>query len=114
MRPGAGMLRLRKKLGIFANLRPVFLFPELAGASSLKPEIVEGLDLMILRELTGDIYFGEPRGIHTLPSGEREGYNTMRYSDSELKRITHIEFNTSRNSRNKVCPVEKANVLETG
>ncbi|UYO95048.1 3-isopropylmalate dehydrogenase [Pollutimonas sp. M17] len=114
MRPGASLLRLRKKLGLFANFRPAFLFPELAGASSLKPEIVEGLDLMILRELTGDIYFGEPRGIHTLPSGEREGYNTMRYSESEVERIAHVAFQTARKRRGKVCSVDKANVLETG
>jgi 3-isopropylmalate dehydrogenase len=114
MRPGASLLRLRKKLGLFANFRPAFLFPELADASSLKPEIVAGLDLMILRELTGDIYFGEPRGIHTLPSGEREGYNTMRYSESEVERIAHVAFQTARKRRGKVCSVDKANVLETG
>ncbi|MFW7342542.1 3-isopropylmalate dehydrogenase [Pollutimonas sp. H1-120] len=113
MRPGASLLRLRKKLGLFANFRPAFLFPELAGASSLRPEIVEGLDLMILRELTGDIYFGEPRGIHTLASGEREGYNTMRYSESEIERIAHVAFQTARQRRRKVCSVDKANVLET-
>ncbi|SHI00990.1 3-isopropylmalate dehydrogenase [Pollutimonas bauzanensis] len=113
MRPGASLLRLRKELGLFANFRPAFLFPELVGASSLKPEIVEGLDLMILRELTGDIYFGEPRGIHTLPSGEREGYNTMRYSESEIERIAHVAFRTARQRRRKVCSVDKANVLET-
>jgi 3-isopropylmalate dehydrogenase len=113
MRPGASLLRLRKKLGLFANFRPAFLFPELAEASSLKPEIVKGLDLMILRELTGDIYFGEPRGIHTLASGEREGYNTMRYSESEIERIAHVAFQTARQRRGKVCSVDKANVLET-
>jgi 3-isopropylmalate dehydrogenase len=114
MRPGASLLRLRKELVIFANFRPAFLFPELIGASSLKPEIVEGLDLMILRELTGDAYFGEPRGIRTLESGEREGYNTMRYSESEVERIARVAFRTAQGRRKKVCSVDKANVLEVG
>jgi 3-isopropylmalate dehydrogenase len=113
MRPGASLLRLRKELGLFANFRPVFLYPELVGASSLKPEIVEGLDMMILRELTGDIYFGEPRGIRTTASGERVGFNTMRYSESEVARIAHVAFRTARSRRGKVCSVDKANVLET-
>lgn len=113
MRPGASLLRLRKELGLFANFRPAFLFPELIGASTLKPEVVEGLDLMILRELTGDIYFGEPRGIRTLSTGEREGFNTMRYSESEIERIAHVAFRTARGRRGKVCSVDKANVLET-
>jgi 3-isopropylmalate dehydrogenase len=113
MRPGASLLRLRKELQLFANYRPAFLFPELIGASTLKPEVVEGLDLMILRELTGDIYFGEPRGVRTLPSGEREGFNTMRYSESEIERIAHVAFRTARGRRSKVCSVDKANVLET-
>ena len=113
MRPGASLLRLRKDLGIFANYRPVQMFPELIGASTLKPEIVEGLDLLIFRELTGDIYFGEPRGIRTLPNGERQGFNTMVYSESEVERIAHVAFRTARTRRRKVCSVEKANVLET-
>ena len=113
MRPGASLLRLRKQLNLFANFRPAFLFPELIGASTLKPEVVEGLDIMILRELTGDIYFGEPRGVHTLPSGEREAFNTMRYSESEIRRIGHVAFQTARLRNHKVCSVDKANVLET-
>ncbi|HEX2117323.1 MAG TPA: 3-isopropylmalate dehydrogenase [Alphaproteobacteria bacterium] len=113
MRPGASLLRLRKDLGIFANYRPVQMFPELIGASTLKPEIVEGLDLLIFRELTGDIYFGEPRGFRTTPSGERQGFNTMVYSESEVERIAHVAFRTARTRRRKVCSVEKANVLET-
>jgi len=113
MRPGASLLRLRKDLGLFANFRPVFMFPELIGASTLKPEIVEGLDLIILRELTGDLYFGEPRGVRTLESGERQGFNTMVYSESEIERIAHVAFRTARTRRRKVCSVDKANVLET-
>ncbi len=84
---GRGLLRLRKELGLFANFRPAFLFPELAGASTLKPEIVDGLDIIILRELNGDVYYGEPRGFETSASGERSGFNTMRYSESEVERI---------------------------
>ena len=113
MRPGASLLRLRKDLGLFANFRPVFMFPELIGASTLKPEIVEGLDIVILRELTGDVYFGEPRGHRTTAGGEREGYNTMRYSESEVERIAHVAFQAARGRRGKVCSVDKANVLET-
>ena len=112
-RPGASLLRLRKDLDLFANFRPVFMFKELIGASTLKPEIVDGLDLIILRELTGDVYFGEPRGIRTLPNGEREGFNTMRYSESEVERIARVAFKTAMGRRRKVCSVEKANVLET-
>lgn len=112
MRPGASLLRLRKDLGLFANFRPVFLFPELVGASTLKREVVEGLDLMIFRELTGDVYFGEPRGIRTTESGERIGFNTMCYSESEIERIAHVAFQTARKRNHKVCSVDKANVLE--
>ena len=112
MRPGASLLRLRKDLDLFANFRPAFLFPELIGASSLKPEIVEGLDLMILRELTGDLYFGEPRGIKTLPDGSEQGFNTMSYTTSEVERIAHVAFRAARQRRKKVCSVDKANVLE--
>ncbi|MGN6318557.1 3-isopropylmalate dehydrogenase [Trinickia sp.] len=112
MRPGASLLRLRKALGLFANFRPAFLFPELADASSLKPEIVDGLDLMILRELTGDLYFGEPRGVAP-EGGERVGVNTMRYSESEVRRIGHAAFRAARLRNRKVCSVDKANVLET-
>ena len=112
-RPGRGLLRLRKALTLFANFRPAFLFPELVGASTLKPEVVEGLDIVILRELNGDLYFGEPRGIHHDARGEREGVNTMRYSESEIERIAHVAFRTARERRRKVCSVDKANVLET-
>jgi 3-isopropylmalate dehydrogenase len=113
LRPGASLLRLRKALGLFANFRPAFLFPELADASTLKREVVEGLDIMILRELTGDLYFGEPRGITTNAAGEREAVNTMRYSEGEVERIARVAFETARKRRRKVCSVDKANVLET-
>jgi 3-isopropylmalate dehydrogenase len=113
MRPGASLLRLRKELDLFANFRPAILFPELEGASTLKPEVVRGLDLMILRELTGDVYFGEPRGITVSSSGERTGFNTMRYSEHEVERIAHAGFRAARRRRRKLCSVDKANVLET-
>jgi 3-isopropylmalate dehydrogenase len=113
MRPGASLLRLRKALGLFANFRPAFLFPELVDASTLKREVVDGLDIMILRELTGDVYFGEPRGIITNAAGEREAFNTMRYSEGEVERIARVAFETARKRRRKVCSVDKANVLET-
>jgi len=113
MRPEQGLLRIRKELNLFANLRPALLYPELAGASSLKPEVVSGLDIMIVRELTGDIYFGQPRGIHTNANGEREGFNTMRYSESEIRRIGHVAFGIASKRNRKVCSVDKANVLET-
>jgi 3-isopropylmalate dehydrogenase len=106
-------LRLRKELGLFANFRPACLFPELSGASSLKPEIVDGLDLIILRELNGDVYYGQPRGFEISASGERSGFNTMRYSESEVERIGRVAFETARLRRRKVCSVDKANVLET-
>ena len=112
MRPGASLLRLRQNLGLFANFRPAFLFPELIGASTLKPEVVEGLDLMILRELTGDVYFGEPRGQGRNARGEREAFNTMRYCEPEVERIAHVAFRTARARRRKLCSVDKANVLE--
>jgi 3-isopropylmalate dehydrogenase len=112
MRPGASLLRLRKELGLFANFRPAMLFPELIGASTLKPEVIQGLDMMILRELTGDVYFGEPRGFGTTASGEREAFNTMRYSESEVERIAHVAFRTARARKKKLCSVDKANVLE--
>jgi len=112
-RAGSGLLRLRKALTLYANIRPVFLIPELIGASTLKPETIDGLDMIILRELNGDLYFGEPRGIERLPSGERFGVNTMRYSESEIERIAHVAFRLARGRRRKVCSVDKANVLET-
>ena len=113
LRPERGLLAIRKDLNLFANLRPAILYPELANASSLKPEVVSGLDLMIVRELTGDIYFGEPRGIVTNDKGEREGFNTMRYSESEIRRIAHVAFKIAQKRGNKVCSIDKANVLET-
>ena len=113
MRPERGLLRIRERLNLFANLRPAIMFPELINASSLKPEIVSELDVMIVRELTGDIYFGQPRGISINKNGEEEGINTMRYSDSEIRRIAHVAFKTASKRSNKLCSVDKANVLET-
>jgi 3-isopropylmalate dehydrogenase len=112
-RPGTGLLTLRRELTLFANYRPAFLFPELLGASSLRPEIVSGLDILILRELNGDLYFGEPRGISTDAAGKRHGINTMRYSEDEIARIAHVGFQAARQRRGKLCSVDKANVLET-
>ena len=112
-RPERGLLRLRKELGLFANLRPALVYEELAQASTLKPEVVAGLDILIVRELTGDIYFGEPRGITMLAGGEREGVNTMRYRESEIRRIARVAFEAARKRAKKVCSVDKANVLET-
>jgi 3-isopropylmalate dehydrogenase len=112
MRPGASLLRLRKELGLFANFRPAFLFPELIGASTLRPEVVEGLDILILRELTGDVYFGEPRGTGINAAGEREAFNTMRYSEPEIERIAHVGFRAARARGHRLCSVDKANVLE--
>jgi 3-isopropylmalate dehydrogenase len=112
MRPGASLLRLRKDLQLFANFRPAFLFDELVEASTLKREVVEGLDILILRELTGDLYFGEPRGISVNARGEREAINTMRYSEGEIERIAHVAFEAARKRRGKLCSVDKANVLE--
>jgi 3-isopropylmalate dehydrogenase len=112
-RPEQGILRIRKELGLFANLRPAVLFPELVGASSLKPEVVSGLDIMIIRELTGDIYFGEPRGRRQNARGEREGYDTMLYSEAEIRRIAEVGFQTALKRGRKLCSVEKENVLET-
>ena len=113
MRPERGLLRIREGLNLFANLRPAIMFPELINASSLKPEIVSELDVMIVRELTGDIYFGQPRGISINKNGEEEGINTMRYKDSEIRRIAHVAFKTASKRSKKLCSVDKANVLET-
>ena len=113
-RPEQAILGLRKALGLFANLRPAILYPELASASSLKPEIVSGLDILIIRELTGDIYFGTPRGSPDGAfAGEREGFDTMRYAESEVRRIARIGFESARKRGKKLCSVDKANVLET-
>jgi 3-isopropylmalate dehydrogenase len=113
LRPERGLLAIRKDLGLFANLRPAMLYPELAAASTLKPEVVSGLDIMIVRELTGDIYFGMPRGISVNELGEREAYNTMRYSESEVRRIAHVAFQIAMKRGGRLCSVDKANVLET-
>ncbi len=112
-RPEQGILRIRKELGLFANLRPALLFPELTGASSLKPEVVSGLDIMIVRELTGDIYFGEPRGRRTNARGAREGYDTMLYSEPEILRIAEVGFAAAMKRSRRLTSVDKENVLET-
>jgi 3-isopropylmalate dehydrogenase len=109
----SGLLQLRSNLRLNANLRPIKLFPELASVSTLKPEVIEGLDLLILRELSSDIYFGEPRGPVQNASGERESINTMRYTESQIRAIGHVAFKTARQRKSKVCSVDKANVLET-
>ena len=113
LRPEQGILGIRKALGLFANLRPATLYPELAGVSTLKPEIVAGLDLMMVRELTGDIYFGNPRGRRTNAAGETEGFDTMLYSEPEIRRIARVGFETARKRSRKLCSVDKANVLDT-
>ena len=111
-RPERGLLGIRKDLNLFANLRPAVVFPQLAGASSLKPEIVAGLDILIVRELTGDVYFGEPRGIETR-NGERVGINTMIYSEAEIGRIAHVAFKAAQQRGGRLCSVDKMNVLES-
>jgi 3-isopropylmalate dehydrogenase len=113
IRPEKGLLKIRSELGLFGNLRPAILYPQLADASSLKPEIVAGLDILIVRELTGGVYFGEPRGIRTLENGEREGYNTDKYSESEVRRVGKLAFELARKRGKKVCSVDKANVMES-
>ncbi len=112
LRPERGLLEIRSKLNLFGNLRPAILYPQLAGASALKPEVVAGLDIMIVRELTGGMYFGEPRAIRTREDGQREGYNTMIYSESEIERIGRLAFDTAMKRNRRVCSVDKANVLE--
>ena len=112
VRPEKGLLGLRSGLGLFANLRPAILYPQLAEASTLKPEIVAGLDILIVRELTGDIYFGQPRGVRTLESGERQGFNTMVYAEHEIERIVRVACDIARKRDRRVCSVDKANVLE--
>ncbi|MGI4848362.1 MAG: 3-isopropylmalate dehydrogenase [Janthinobacterium lividum] len=117
LRPEQAILGLRKRLKLFANLRPAILYPELAGASSLKPEIVSGLDILIVRELTGDIYFGQPRGMRIAADGpfkgEREGFDTMHYAESEIRRIAHVGFQAAQKRGKRLTSVDKANVLET-
>ncbi|SFU38886.1 3-isopropylmalate dehydrogenase [Nitrosospira multiformis] len=112
LRPEQGLLGIRKALNLFANLRPAVLYPELADASTLKPEVVSGLDILIVRELTGDIYFGEPRGIE-LRNGQRIGYNTMIYSEAEIRRIARVAFQAARKRSRRLCSVDKMNVLES-
>lgn len=112
LRPEKGLLRLRYEMELYANLRPAILYPQLADASSLKPEIVAGLDILIVRELTGGIYFGQPRGIRTLENGERQGFNTYIYSEHEIERIGRTAFEMAQKRSKKVCSVDKANVLE--
>jgi 3-isopropylmalate dehydrogenase len=113
-KPERGLLRLRKDMELFANLRPAIVFGPLADASSLKRELVEGLDIMILRELTGGVYFGSPRGIETLPDGTRRGINTQVYTTGEIVRVARVAFEMARLRGRKVCSVEKANVMESG
>ncbi len=117
LRPEQAILGLRKELDLFANLRPAVLYPKLAAASPLKPEIVAGMDLLIVRELTGDVYFGKPRGMRVAAdgafTGQREGHDTMRYAEGEIRRIAHIAFQAARGRRHRLCNVDKANVLET-
>ena len=113
MRPEQGLLRIRKGLGLFANLRPAMVYPELVNASTLRAEVVSGLDIMIVRELTGDIYFGQPRGIRTLENGERQGFDTMHYSESEVRRVAHVSYRIAMKRGKKLCSVDKANVLDT-
>lgn len=113
VRPERGLLAIRSQLGLFSNLRPAILYPQLAEASALRPEVVGGLDLLVVRELTGGIYFGEPRGIRTLEDGQRQGYNTEVYSESEIARIAHSAFRAAQQRAGRVCSVDKANVLES-
>src|ERR1700676_3568335 len=114
VRPEAGLLRLHKDLGLFGNLRPAIFYPALADASTLKREVVEGLDLMIVRELTGGVYFGQPRGIEALPDGGRRGVDTQVYTTAEIERVSRVAFELARRRRNKVTSAEKSNVMETG
>jgi len=112
VRPERGLLGIRKELGLFANLRPAICFDALADASTLKPEVVSGLDIMIVRELTGDLYFGQPRGVETLKDGTRKGVNTMVYTTPEVQRIARVAFDLAMKRNKKLCSVDKANVLE--
>ena len=114
IRPEAGLLRLRKDMELFANLRPALVFDALADASSLKTELVAGLDILIVRELTGGVYFGEPRGIEELPDGQRRGVNTQVYTTSEIERVARVAFDLARKRGNRLCSVEKSNVMESG
>jgi len=113
-KPERGLLRLRKDMDLFANLRPAMVFRPLVGASTLKREVVEGLDMLIIRELTGGVYFGEPRGIETLPDGTRRGINTQVYTTGEIRRVARVAFELAKKRQGRVCSVEKANVMESG
>ncbi len=114
MRPEISILTLRRELGLFANLRPAVVLDPLVNASTLKPEVVKGLDIMIVRESTGGIYFGEPRGVETLPDGSKKGFNTEVYTTAEIERVARVGFDLARKRQNRVCSVEKANVMESG
>jgi 3-isopropylmalate dehydrogenase len=114
LKPERGLLRLRKEMDLFANLRPAMVFDPLIGASTLKPEVIQGLDILILRELTGGVYFGEPRGITTLPDGTRRGVDTQVYTTPEIQRVARVGFELARKRKNRVTSVEKANVMHTG
>ena len=113
-KPERGLLALRKEMELYANLRPAICFEALVEASTLKPEVVSGLDIMIVRELTGGTYFGEPRGIFDLPNGERKGINTQVYTTHEIRRVAAVAFELARKRNNRVCSSEKANVMESG
>ncbi|GLR25831.1 3-isopropylmalate dehydrogenase [Limnobacter litoralis] len=117
LRPEQAILGIRKALNLFANFRPAVVYPELADASSMRPEVVAGMDILIVRELTGDIYFGQPRGVRECPDGpfkgQREGFDTMRYAEGEVRRIAHVAFQAAQKRGKKLCSVDKANVLET-
>ncbi len=114
MRPEIAILRLRKELDIFANLRPAIVFDPLVDASTLKPDVIRGLDIMIVRESTGGIYFGEPRGVETLPDGQKRGFDTETYTTNEIERVARVAFELARKRQNRVCSVEKANVMQSG
>lgn len=114
IRPEAGLLRIRKELDLFANLRPAIVFDALIDASTLKPDVIRGLDILIVRELTGGVYFGEPRGIEELPNGEKRGFNTQTYTTSEIERVARVAFDLARKRDSRVCSAEKGNVMESG
>ncbi len=114
VKPERGLLRLRKDMDLFANLRPALVFKPLIGASTLRPEVIEGLDMIIVRELTGGVYFGEPRGIETLPDGTRRGINTQVYTTAEIRRVARVAFELAQKRAGRLCSVEKANVMESG
>ena len=114
IRPEAGLLRIRKELDLFANLRPAIVFDALIDASTLKPDVIRGLDILIVRELTGGVYFGEPRGIEDLPNGEKRGFNTQTYTTSEIERVARVAFDLARKRDSRVCSAEKGNVMESG